>query len=138
MPNVFFSPKKFPFMFENIQIGVFTVDMDQEGRYNYYIDLQIPRNLNIVLPWALVDSNNRFIDRSMGHFHTDVVKNWVEERIFPPERHNAKELLASMGLSVYDQFSIIKYTRLRSRNDHFWVKFNANDSFKDSKNSPRR
>lgn len=49
---------------------------------------------------------------------------WAEERCFPPERMDAKELLEYLGLKEYDRYEIIKRTGAELTNvDNFWVDF---------------
>ena len=51
---------------------------------------------------------------------------WAEERCFPPERVDADEALASLGLKRYDAYEIIKRTNaVLSYVDNFWVDFGS-------------
>ena len=44
-----------------------------------------------------------------------------EDRCFPPDRIDARELLDAMGLIEYDRWSILKKTQLCSYNDNIWM-----------------
>lgn len=89
-----------------------SVDCTPHGQYEYTLHLH---ESDVPIPWAWQDRNDQFIDASRGQLHHDVMLCWVEERVFPKERHNAADILHSIGLSDYDQFEVLKATRLRHR-----------------------
>lgn len=132
MPNYFFEPETYPFMYKGEPIGLLTIDMDSFGKYEYTLDLisYIP---NEKIPWSFLNSRDQFISKHKDvKHHKAIILNWIEERIFPPERQVAEELLAKIDLTEYDQVAIIKHTRASSRYDHHWIKFYSNDTYKNT------
>ncbi|MFP7474251.1 hypothetical protein SFC55_25025 [Niallia taxi] len=130
MPNYFFSPQVYPFMFENEVIGFFTVDMNSHGKYEYTVDIVSYVEINKI-PWGFLNYNNEFISKYKDSYHhKSVVLNWIEERIFPEERQGSDELLNKLNLLEYDQFQVLKNTRASSRYDNYWIKFFADDTYK--------
>lgn len=59
------------------------------------------------------------------YLNGDKDKDWLREtifdRVFPPERVDARQLLAEMGLPKYDAWEIVKKCRLTSVNDLVWM-----------------
>lgn len=132
MPNYFFEPETYPFMYEGRSIGYLTIDMDSFGKYEYTLDL-ISYTPKEKIPWAFLDSKGQFISKHKDiNHHKSIILNWIEERIFPPERQGSEELLNKMDLTDYDQLSIIKYTRASSRYDRYWIKFYPSDTYKNT------
>lgn len=132
MPNYFFEPETYPFMHKGEPIGLITIDMDSFGKYEYTLDIVYYTSKDKI-PWAFLDSKNRFISKHMDiEQHKSIILNWIEERIFPPERQAAEELLTKVNLTEYDQFAIIKHTRASSRYDKHWIKFYPNDTYKNT------
>src|SRR5690554_6029919 len=121
MANSFLKSEKFPFMLRDEEIGELVVDYDKDGNYVFSLDLKSDLD-NSKVPWSLTDLKRNFIDRSVGKLHNDLINDWLEERIFPPDRQNADELLARMGLSEYDLLDVSKYTRSYKRWDGYWFK----------------
>lgn len=48
-------------------------------------------------------------------------KETLFDRVFPPDRIDARELLNAIGLLEYDAWEIIKYVQLSSCNDLIWM-----------------
>jgi hypothetical protein len=117
-------------MYRNEVIGFFTVDLDNFGKYEYTVDIISYISTNKI-PWGFLNYNNKFIskDKDLYH-HKSVVLNWVEERIFPEDRHASEELLTKVNLLEYDQFHVLKHTRGSSRYDNHWIKFYSDDTFR--------
>lgn len=57
---------------------------------------------------------------------SDVLKETLFDRIFPPNRVNARELLDEMGLAEYDPWEIIKLNHLQNCNDMIWMSKGTN------------
>jgi hypothetical protein len=130
MTNYFFEPETYPFMHKGEPVGLITIDMDPFGKYEYTLEIisYTPQNK---IPWAFLDYKDNFISKHKNLVnHKAIILNWIEERIFPPERQASNELLQKMNLTDYDQFAILKYTRASSRYDDFWIKFYPNDTYK--------
>lgn len=57
--------------------------------------------------------------------NADKDQNWFKEtifdRVFPPNRVDARELLRAIGLLEYDAWEIVKYVQLVSCNDLIWM-----------------
>ncbi|MEY8742643.1 hypothetical protein AB9M62_24585 [Bacillales bacterium AN1005] len=129
MSNYFFNPQVYPFMFKNEVIGFFKVDMNSYGNYEYMVEI-ISYVEKTKIPWGFLNYNNQFISTDKDSYHhKSVVLNWVEERVFPEERHASEDLLNKLNLFEYDQLQVIKNTRASSRYDNFWIKFNADDTY---------
>lgn len=110
MSNYFFKPETYPFMHKGEPIGLITIDMDSFGRYEYILDLISYTPIDKI-PWAFLDLNNQLLSKHKDiQHHKIIILNWVEERIFPPERQASHELLEKIGLTEYDQLAILKYT----------------------------
>ena len=48
---------------------------------------------------------------------------WLETRVFPPNRIGVEELLYQLGLDRYDPLLIAKETKAKQMTDKFWVDF---------------
>ncbi len=48
---------------------------------------------------------------------------WLETRVFPPNRIGVEELLEQIGLDRYDALLIAKASQARQMTDDFWVDF---------------
>lgn len=57
--------------------------------------------------------------------NADKDQDWFKEtlfdRVFPPNRIDARELLNAIGLLEYDAWEIIKYVQLSNCNDLIWM-----------------
>lgn len=52
---------------------------------------------------------------------SDAIWFMLEDRCFPPDRVNARELLDELNLIEYDKWSILKKTHLCDYNDNIWM-----------------
>jgi hypothetical protein len=126
MPNHFFKPEKAAFMLDDVEIGTLFVNMDADGEYVY--SLKIKDNVpDSHIPWDFKGLDNKFVTVSDGELHHTLLKNWVEERIFPSDRSNVEELLSDIGLNDYDEWGVLKATRAFSFHDNYWIKLNNED-----------
>jgi len=91
-------------------IGYFNVDLSIDGQ-QLSAELTKPSESFILLP-----------DKDGKVTHTQI-KEWMFERIVPPTRIGINELLKQMGLSEYDQLSILKYTSARHTSDTCIIDF---------------
>ncbi|MCK2000471.1 hypothetical protein MZM54_03570 [[Brevibacterium] frigoritolerans] len=120
MANPLFTPLTFPFYDKDRIIGNLTIDVDARGEYIFELDIINESHL----PWGFRNSEEKFISKDIDlNLHRKIITNWIEERVFPPERHNADELLAEIGLTEYDLVAVLKSTKARSRYDNFWIEF---------------
>jgi len=55
------------------------------------------------------------------------VNDLFEERVFPKERRNCKQLLRDLELDYYSPFLIITKTHGRMWDDYSWIKFKGED-----------
>ncbi len=55
------------------------------------------------------------------------LEDFLEDRCFPRERHNCKEILRELGLMMYDPIEIIKITHGIILEDFMWIKFYGED-----------
>jgi len=94
----------------NEHVGYFNVDISLEGQ-RFSADLIKPSDSFILLS----DSNGRVTHEQ--------IKDWLFERIVPPSRVGIDDLLHQMGLSEYDQLSILKYTSARHTSDTCMIDF---------------
>lgn len=67
-------------------------------------------------------------EKAMEAYHNlnaDKDQKWfrdtIFDRVFPPNRVNARELLRVIGLLEYDAWEIVKYVQLVSCNDLIWM-----------------
>lgn len=67
---------------------------------------------------------------SYKFLNADKDAEWFKEtlfdRIFPPERVDARELLNGIGLKEYDAWEILKFVNLCSCNDLIWMSKGTN------------
>jgi len=91
-------------------IGYFNVDFTVEGQ-KLSADLIKPSESFIFLP-----------DKD-GHVSHEQTKLWLFDRIVPPTRIGIDDLLRQMGLSEYDQLSILKFTSARHTSDTCTIDF---------------
>ena len=61
------------------------------------------------------------IDRLKLNQGSDMIKFSLEERCFPPNRIDARELLRELGLIEYDRWEILKRINLCNVNDNLWI-----------------
>lgn len=117
-----YSFETFNFCCGSKTIGCLTVFTSQPGDYVFEIDIVDDSNL----PWAFIDRQGQFISiETNRELHRKIIKNWLEERVFPPERHDADEVLKDLGLTHYDFVAVLKYTKAKNRYDEFWVDFDS-------------
>lgn len=55
---------------------------------------------------------------------------WINGRVFPPERVGAKQLLKELGLDEYRPFAIAVETKACLMEDPYWVAFTEGDNFR--------
>lgn len=123
MSNPFFEKETYPFMHKDQVIGKFIIDLNSNGDYVYWIDMNKDTPSNLV-PWDFTDEDNNFVSRDRSiKWHTNLVGLWVQSRVFPPERDNAEELLDEIGITEYDQLEILKYTYGKDHLDPYWIDF---------------
>jgi len=91
-------------------IGYFNVDFTIDGQ-RLSAELIKPSESFVLLP-----------DKD-GNITHDQLKGWIFERIVPPTRIGIDDLLRQMGLSEYDQLSILKYTSARHTSDTCTIDF---------------
>jgi len=91
-------------------IGYFNVDISAEGQ-RLSAELILPSESFVLYS----DSNGRVTHEQ--------IKDWLFERIVPPTRIGIDGLLRQMGLSEYDQLSILKYTSARHTSDTCMIDF---------------
>jgi len=91
-------------------IGYFIVDFSVEGQ-RLSVELIKPSESFILLP------------DNYGHVTHEKLKEWIYERIVPPTRIGIDDLLHQMGLSEYDQLSILKYTSAQHTSDTCMIDF---------------
>ena len=97
----------------NLNVGTFHVLGFENEQYQY--GLEFNDNLR-QLPaiFRLADTYN--------NYSPALIKDWVETRVYPPDRQNIEEILFAMGLESYDELAILKYRKGRSV-DNFWIDF---------------
>ena len=91
-------------------IGYFNIDFSVEGQR---------------LSAELIKPSESFVllsDKD-GIVTHEQMKEWLFERIVPPTRIGIGDLLKQMGLSEYDQLSILKYTSARHTSDECMIDF---------------
>jgi len=96
-------------------IGYFNVDNSAEGE-RLSADLFKPSESFVLLP----DKN--------GKVTHEQIKEWLFERIVPPTRIGIDDLLQQMGLSEYDQLSILKFTSARHTSDTCMIDFTSDQT----------
>jgi len=108
------SPRceKFKIYEHNEFIGYFIVDFSVDGQ-RLSAELIKPSESFIFLPDK---------DGKVSH---EQIKEWIYERIIPPTRIGIDDLLHRMGLSEYDQLSILKYTSARHTSDTCMIDFSV-------------
>jgi uncharacterized protein YozE (UPF0346 family) len=132
MSNRFFKPLRYSLMRENNKIGDVIINLERDGNYTFEVDL-LPNVDTKELPWALKDRSGKFITKERNpKLHNRLIKNWLEERVFPKERHDADEILNHFNMTEYDLVSILKRTNARNRYDNYWIRFNPNTHYKPS------
>lgn len=91
-------------------IGFFNIDYSIEGR-KFSAEIFAPSQAFILMP----DEN--------GHVTHEKIQSWLVDRMVPPTRIGIDSLLQQMGLSEYDQLSILKYTSARNAHDTCRIDF---------------
>lgn len=138
MSNYLFRPMKYPLMNNENEIGYVIIDVDSEGKYLFDVDINPLVESNSVT-WAFRDKNgNIILNNRNKRLHHRIIRNWLEERVFPPDRQNADEILSKLGLTEYDLVSILKRTHAKNRYDKFWINFYQNLNHPDTKEDKRR
>ncbi|HZK85288.1 MAG TPA: hypothetical protein VFC58_11585 [Desulfosporosinus sp.] len=103
-------------MMDNLQIGH---QEGVEGDYTIALEEWVPA---VYAPMELF-TGKRIV--SMLDF-----VEWINGRVFPPERIGAEQLLKELGLDEYRPFAIAKETKACLMEDPYWVAFEEGDSFK--------
>jgi len=100
-------------IFENGEhVGFFNADYSIDGE-QFSAELFKPSMSFILMP------------DNEGKVTHEQIKDWIYERIVPPTRIGIDDLLRQMGLSEYDQFSILKYTSARHTSDNCTIDFSC-------------
>ena len=120
MNNPLFKPMTYDFFDKDKKIGVLTIDLNSNNEYIFELDITDDSHL----PWGFSDREGNYISKERNkNLHRKIIKNWLEERVFPKERHNADELLEEIGLTEYDLVAVLKSTEAKSIYDDFWINF---------------
>lgn len=67
--------------------------------------------------------NKQFSPDPKGYITKDELEKWLKWRVFPETRANANELLASLGLSSYNRWAIVRKTHGVMADDEIWLRF---------------
>jgi hypothetical protein len=92
---------------------------------------------NGVTPMFKLEENTPQIYVPLGLFNNSIyesglkVLEWFEDRAFPEERTDCKELLEDMDLDRYDAWNIIKQTRGTLMTDYFWLRIKETDTYEE-------
>jgi len=113
MSNIFWKAKTYKLFNGEQEVGFFTVDLNKIGDYEY--DLKFHKKE--YEPWSFSLAN------SFNNYSKAFIKSWVEERVFPRERENIREILDQLGIEEYDQFLILKARSGRGGMDRLWIDF---------------
>lgn len=70
----------------------------------------------MMLPFGLNENPNR-----------QDFEDFLEDRCFPKERFNCKQLLEDLDLDFYDPLAIIEKTHGRQFEDYMWIKFEGEE-----------
>jgi hypothetical protein len=60
-------------------------------------------------------------ERGRYELDEDFSMDWVRARVCPPSRHNISTILKEIGLSEYDEFGILMYTKGHSLMDDLFL-----------------
>lgn len=104
-------------MFDNVCVAE---QKGEEGKYVMTLMKGIPE---FFIPRYLFRNGKDTVDM------LDFIQ-WIEERVFPEERMDCKELLADLNLEEYRPFAIAKQTKACLMEDGWWVSFSDQDSFR--------
>lgn len=117
--------ESYPFMKGIHQIGVFNYEKESN---TYSLIIEDTKSVENI-PWGFIDDvTNKFIDPIDARQRL-IAEAWVEGRIVQPDRQDIKEILEQIGLTEYNQFNILKFTRGWSRYDDYWIKVLNSDSY---------
>ncbi len=67
--------------------------------------------------------NKQFSPNPEGYITKEELERWLKWRVFPPTRVNADELLASLGLTSYNRWAIVRKTHGVMADDEIWLRF---------------
>lgn len=101
--------KRFDVMWMNQKIA--TVDLQPINGSSPYVENYI------------TGFNKQFSPESKGFISKEELEKWLKWRTFPETRVNAKELLASLGLSSYNRWGIVRKTHGVMADDEIWIRF---------------
>lgn len=104
-------------MMDNLQIGH---QEGVEGGYTIVLENWVPA---VYAPMELFKGKRTV---SMLDF-----VEWINGRVFPPERVGAKQLLKELGLDEYRPFAIAMETKACLMEDPYWVAFTESDSYRE-------
>lgn len=92
----------------------------------------IPNDLGYPLGLFPLDKSKKGLIPLINYIPSeDDIKLWLSDRVFPPDREGAYNLLNAMGLNTYDMWEITKITKAVSYNDHYWMSPDPNDNYED-------
>jgi hypothetical protein len=125
----------YPFMYKSMLIGFFNVYFENSREYDFEVELIETTNV----PWAFKGRDGEFISKYINKYlHRKIIRNWLEERVFDPNRHDCDEILVRIGLEKYDILDILKHTCARTRYDEYWIKFHDKAEYEESVLSQKR
>ena len=100
-------------IYENEQhVGFFNINYSVDGR-TFTADIFAPSQAFVLMP----DKN--------GHVTHEKIQSWLVDRIVPPTRIGIEDNLRQMGLSEYDQLSILKFTSAKHTSDTCRIDFST-------------
>lgn len=111
-------------MYKDEKIGDIHIEVGEHGKYNYAVDFKDNVDKRKI-PRAFKSMRGDVVYRATNpSLHRRIVKNWLEERVIPPERQNIDDILDYIDMSEYDELRILKKTGASKRYDDYWVRFN--------------
>lgn len=115
-------------MYKDVYIGDLSFNTDNR-RFKFIVNhLADKSNLPIgIYPIDKLDVN--YIPT-----HEDI-KEWVEDRVMPPERQCLQDILKSIGLLYYDAWDICRKTRGMCIEDSYWLS-KGNEKYEDTHFKP--
>ncbi|MEE4565217.1 hypothetical protein [Paenibacillus polymyxa] len=125
--------EKYYLRYKDKIIGTFLIkDNSKKYRPVHETARSIPEGLGYPLGMFPLDVQADGINPVKNYNPTEEdIEFWLSERVFPPEREGAEELLKNIGIDDYNVWEVAKHTNAATSHDFYWMSQNPNDRYED-------
>lgn len=106
-------------------MGVLKFDYMHENTVCTHVEVDLQTKQFSVENFTKIKARTVFAKREPN---IENLVKFFEERCFPRNRQDEKEILTYLGLTQYDPLSIVRVTKGALHSDHCWIRFDGDKS----------